>query len=129
MSSLLLLLFIFGVMVWFVAYHTLALPLTGFVAYVLLSLCSFLFYITARLEGEIPTSIILRSFKTHKRQNYRELCTLFTRRGLIDKRIGDLLHAGLIRYRRGRYVVTARGHLVAKLLFWYQWVFHRPSVG
>lgn len=104
-------------------------PLTSLLLYILLSFIAILFYLTPYLGGETPASMILAALRTRERQTYRELRNLFTRKGLIGKRIDDLLIADYVVRRKGTLKITAKGRHLLGVIRIYQKVFHRPHIG
>jgi hypothetical protein len=101
------------------------LPWSSGFLYVLLSSVIIVFYITISLGTEIPTSIILASFKREKRQTFSDLTALFTDNGLIFSRIDDLIQSKLVERSGSRLRLTPRGKLVWHVLEVYRRVFHR----
>lgn len=101
------------------------LPLSGTLLYILLSALAILFYVSISLGTELPSSIILRSFKRKKKQKLSDLTVLFTDRGLIVKRIDDLIQSTLITRSGGSLKLTGRGKIVWNVIEAYRRVFHR----
>ena len=101
------------------------LPWSSALLYILLSGAAVICYIAVSLGTEIPTSMILASFKRKKQQTSGDLTALFTDNGLIFARIDDLVQSNVIRHSGDRLILTGRGNLVWKVLGIYRRVFHR----
>lgn len=87
-----------------------------------------LFYYLALSQGtELPSSIILASFKRKKHQTLSELTNLFTDSGLINNRVDDLVAWKLVKRQGRELVLTNTGTLVWWVMEAYRWLFHRPG--
>lgn len=104
-------------------------PITSLFAFALMMLLAVFFYFVLSLGTELPSSIILASFKRKKRQTFRELLALFTESGLMYQRVDDLVQSKLIEDHSGRFMLTARGTLVWRIIELYYRVFNRRDTG
>lgn len=102
-----------------------ALPWSSVFLYILLSAAAVLFYFATSLGTEIPTSIILKSFKRKKMQTIEELIALFTDKGLIFDRIDDLIQSKMVKRQEQKLKLTWRGNIIWRVLETYRWIFHR----
>ena len=110
---------------WFGRTGFIAFPWSSFVLYVLLSATAILFYIATSLGTEIPSSIILESFKRKKQQTFKDLTALFTDKGLIVDRVDDLIQSTLVMRHGDMLQLTGRGKIVWRVMEIYRWIFHR----
>lgn len=100
-----------------------------FLTLFLFSLVIIYFYVALSLGTQLPSSMILASFRRKKRQTFTDLVRLFTDTGLIDNRLDDLIGANLVAKKRGTFVLTGRGRVLWRAIWLYRWVFHRTNTG
>ena len=110
---------------WFWLKGYVTLPVSSGFLYVLLSAAAIFFYLTPYLGGETPVSMILTSFQQKKRQTIKNLVSLFSVGGLIEKRIEDLVVNNLVVRRGGKLRITPTGYAVYLVIQVYKSVFHR----
>lgn len=89
------------------------------IVYSLLSLLAFILLITPVLGDTAPTSRMLLYLRDHRRSSVRALVQLFSDKTMIEKRLDDLVTAGLVCVHDGRYMATAAGKLVAWVIVRY----------
>lgn len=102
-----------------------SLPVPSSVLYVLFSCLTVLFYIALTLGTELPSSIILASFKRNPEQNETTLTSLFSDRGLILNRVDDLRTSGLVTQTGKTMRLTQGGRCVWEVMKLYRVLFHR----
>ncbi len=110
---------------WFGRMGYISLPWSSGFLFVLLSCTATLFYIAISLGTEIPTSVILASFKRKKRQSFGDVARLFTDHGLIFTRVDELVKSKLIEHRGGKLTITGKGKVIWCVMKLYTWVFYR----
>lgn len=109
----------------FVRMGLIQLPWSSGLLFMLLSCTAMLFYIAISLGTELPTSIILESFKKKKEQSLSQLTALFSDKGLILNRVDDLVQSGLVDRTGQRLTMTTRGNTVWNIMRLYQLAFNR----
>ena len=84
-------------------------------------------YVSLFVNHETPASMILSSFVKRKHQTIAQIRRLFTKKGLIDDRLGDLVKTRLIRVK-GRIVsVTRWGRYMSGIERLYRYILHGQS--
>ncbi len=89
----------------------------------------FSMYTVPVLKTQMPTSVILESFRSKNTQSYEDIRKLFPGESVVLKRLKQLEDLSLVR-RQGRgYVVTRRGGLLVRAVELYSKLFHHPVGG
>lgn len=105
-------------------------PISSLVLYSLLSLFASYLYVGVLLGGETPSSMILLALKKRSVVSESELCALFSREKLLEKRIDDLISSGLVtKDREGRLFVTKKGEGMMVFVYLYRTIFARATGG
>ena len=103
-------------------------PVSAVFLYVALWLLTSVFYLTPYLGGETPASMILAALK-EKRLTEKQIIRLFTKEGLLSKRIADLEDSRCVK-KDGIFVVLRhKGYLLARCIGVYQKLFNRVLTG
>ena len=91
------------------------LPYTSILVYILLTILLLTFSFVPMLGVQSPTSVIIRTLQ--KRQStISQLKAAFDEKQMIMKRVEDLVNVGLVKKRGGRYVISALGLFLARLI-------------
>jgi hypothetical protein len=104
-------------------------PLTAFVLYFLLVCVTSIFYLGVVLGGETPSSMMIAAFTKEPRLTPEKLARLFTEKGLLWKRIDDLVNTGMIYKQKGKYRIKPQAMYIARCIVWYQQLFARCKSG
>jgi len=106
-----------------------SLPITSILLYALSSFLVSWFSLAPYLGGETPTSMILDSYATKTSQTEKDLQKLFTERGLVGKRLNDLVTSGMVVQKNTKFSVSSKGKIAVKAIMFYQKVFNRTMSG
>ena len=97
----------------FILWSAMPAPATALVLYALLSLLSFIWLITPVLGDTAPTSRIIAFLRARPGALFRSIADLFDNKDMVEKRLHDLVLAGLVERTHDVYRPTLPGKLVA----------------
>lgn len=99
---------------------TIPLPFSGIILYLLLSVAYLIYISPVILSDSSPSNTIIETLLVEEKASDRQLTDKLTAVNFIEKRLSEMMRAGLIQKNRHKYKLTSKGNVIARIFLYYR---------